>query len=651
MRSGLGLESSTRSVRNARSSGPSSSLVLLTLFTLSTSACHPPQAPRPQVAGPASVPTASPSAAPPASTSPSVPHRVILVSLDGASSQELHRLHREGAFSADGFERFFRDGAVSEGMVPVNPTLTSVNHISLATGATADKTGIVGNTYHPAGAEWGKTVSGFAADIGAETLWEAAKRQGKRVGVTTWPGADGLSERRKADWGMFYVNDPDRPSDLASLDAGQWQASAGTPPVKSRSPLRTATVASAPARGAEPDRYELFALDRTDDGKTDYDALAIRALPSGEPVVLARGAWSIFPCSVVVPGEEGGGSTRRRADCPVKVVDLDPDLAHVTLYFGAVYPLKAYPEGFAANLEERGLVWPGPPDDRRLEGRLAGRPGIDLETWNQQSAQFARFFGEAMLAAVARSDWDLLMSYVPVIDEAGHQLLLTDPRQREFSEARKRDFEAARRQTWQAVDREIARLLAAVDLQRTTVVLVADHGMTPIHTALDANVLLREKGLLVADAEGKVVPAQSPVIAVGGGGICHVYVQAGRQDLLPQLRALFSDWRIGGESPIEKIVSRAEAGELGLNSPNSGDLLLFAQEGYSFHLNGLKEGRAASPSQPYGMHGFLNHHADIHPIYLAIGAGVTKGDTRKLRSIDVAARVAAWIGMKPPGAM
>ena len=51
------------------------------------------------------------------------------------------------------------------------------------------------------------------------------------------------------------------------------------------------------------------------------------------------------------------------------------------LYFDAVYPLRAYPPSFQEQILARGLRWPGPPDDRRLEDGWDGRPGIDLETF------------------------------------------------------------------------------------------------------------------------------------------------------------------------------------------------------------------------------------------------------------------------------
>ena len=78
----------------------------------------------------------------------------------------------------------------------------------------------------PAGSPFVETVSGFAAPIGTETLWEAARRQGKRVGVNSWPGADDTAPNRRADWGMAYTNTPDRPAGLVTI-AGI----SGSPPV------------------------------------------------------------------------------------------------------------------------------------------------------------------------------------------------------------------------------------------------------------------------------------------------------------------------------------------------------------------------------------------------------------------------------------
>src|SRR5207253_1251279 len=134
----------------------------------------------------------------------------------------LQRLHKEGALSAGGFERFFREGQVADRLLPVNPTLTAVNHISLVAGYPPSQTGIVSNSFHRAGTPFLDIVSGFAAPIETETLWESVMRQGKRVGVVTWPGADAKATRRTADWGMVWLGEPERQPELVTLKRSDW---------------------------------------------------------------------------------------------------------------------------------------------------------------------------------------------------------------------------------------------------------------------------------------------------------------------------------------------------------------------------------------------------------------------------------------------
>ncbi|HEY0514468.1 MAG TPA: alkaline phosphatase family protein [Thermoanaerobaculia bacterium] len=584
------------------------------------------------------VPPAGPISPPP----PAPPRRVLLLSIDGASTDTLHQLYHEGALSAGGFARFFQEGQVADRLVPVDPTLTATNHISLATGYPAGRTGIVGNVFHAAGSPLPDTVSGFAAPIGTETLWEAARRQGKRVGVTTWPGADATTPRRRADWGMVYANNPDRRPDLVTVDNGLWEpAEQATKDrgIESRSPVLGLLVqVGSGAAGAQ--QFDLLAVDHTDDGKANYDSLVVIPPGSKKGFPLSPGHWADLPCQIAA------AAGPRDAVCPVKLLDLDLE-ASTHLYFGGVYPLQAYPEDFAAALAAQGLFWPGPPDDHRLEDAWAGRPGIDLGTWGEQAERFAHFFGESLIAAVQRPDWDLLMGYIPVVDEAGHQLLLTDPRQPGFSPERRDALAAARRRVWQAVDRELARLLAAIDLRTTVVAVVSDHGMTPVHTLLDPNVLLREKGLLAADPRGKVLANGTSAYAVGSAGVAHVYVAPGHEDLLPTLSDLFTGWTVEGEQPIERVLTRSQAAEIGLDSPNSGDLILFLREGYTAG-NSLREGKAASPTNVLGMHGYLNTHPDMYGIYMALGAGIAPGNAGTVRTPEVAGRVAGWMGIEKP---
>lgn len=563
----------------------------------------------------------------------------MLLSLDGASAEDLHQLWRDGALTAGGFRQFFEMGEVAERLVPVNPTLTAVNHISLATGAIPGQTGIVSNSFHPADdPDFLDRASGFDAPIGTETLWEAGKRQGKRVGIVTWPGADGKGPRRTADWGMIYVNDPVTPADLAVLARADWF------PVDPADPRLRGLRSFAPVlRTALPQRgIDLAAIDRKDDGRTAYDALVPLGPAERNRPVLTAGTWGSFLWTSpggVVPAS-------------LKVLAIAPDLSSTRIYLSGVFANASYPETFSRELAESGLVWPGAPDDRRLSDSWQGKPGIDLVTWVEQSERFTGFFGAALRFAAARNDWDLLMGYIPTIDEAGHQLLLTDERQPGFSPARRDEFATARRRVWQAVDRELAAFLRVLDLRETLVVIVSDHGMLPVHTAVDPNVLLRDQALLATEG-GRVIDAGTAVNAVSSGASSHVYLRPGPDDpdrarILANLRTRFTDWSVEGSRPIARVLAREEAGPVGLDHPNSGDLILFAAPGYTFHGGGLRDGRAAQPTMVLGMHGHLAGEPALDGVWLALGPGAQKGISATVRSVDVAHRVAAWLGIGAP---
>jgi predicted AlkP superfamily pyrophosphatase or phosphodiesterase len=621
---------------------------------------------------------------------PRLARRVVVVSLDGAGAAELQQLWRDDLLDEGGFARFFREGEVASALVPVDPTLAAPNHVSLATGAAPDHTGIVGNHFHPAGAPDFAKASGFNFPIGVETLWEAARRQRKKVAVVAWPGVDGSEPRLRADIGFSYVTSAERDPQLLVLKRSDWQPAAAAPHLASpsRSPVLGAHVALGGAGGAAAAGFDLYAVDRTDDSQENYDSVVVAvSAPAGTPARTAGGApaggaagaaggaratWTPSVANLEQSEPLGQGQWAEmifpdrggRSACWVKVLALDPGLEEVRLYFTGTYRLQAYPADFAKDLAESNLVWPGPPDDRRLAAAWHGQPGIDLDTWTEQAARFAAFFGGAMRrVATARDDWDLMLGTIPVIDEAGHALLLADSHQAGYSAARRDELARARRKVWQAVDHELRLLMAAVDLGRTTVVVVSDHGMAPVHTVIDLNALLRERGWLASPAARAAVTGGGDGIAayvIGDGGMAHLYLAkaaaapdaAARQRQLLELRDQLLAWRSGDDSPIERVLTRQEAADLGLDHPNSGDLILFANEGYAFDPGPEPSGAATfHPASAYGTHGYLAAHPDMQGVYLAIGKDVKPGSTSAaVQATDVAGRVARWLGMGKPAA-
>src|SRR5262245_64036931 len=86
-------------------------------------------------------------------------------------------------------------------MTSVLPTDTATNPISIATRAYPERTNIPANTFHDIDIKTSltATTSGFAAPIDAETLWEAAKKQGKKVITIAFAGADGRGDDRRGN--------------------------------------------------------------------------------------------------------------------------------------------------------------------------------------------------------------------------------------------------------------------------------------------------------------------------------------------------------------------------------------------------------------------------------------------------------------------
>jgi hypothetical protein len=311
----------------------------------------------------------------------------------------------------------------------------------------------------------------------------------------------------------------------------------------------------------------------------------------------------------------------------------------------------------AADLERRGLIWPNPPDGDALEATWEGKPGIDLATWTDQAVRFGDFFYDGLAYAASRPDWDLLLGYVPTIDEAGHELLLEEPRQPGFTPERRDTFAAARTKVWQGADRGLARLLKAVDLSTTTVLIVSDHGMTPVFARVDPNALLRDAGYAKLGPDGRVIPAESKALAVSNGGVSHVYLAPGvppdeRAKILADLSQRFARHKAQGRRAIAQVFGHDQLGPLGLDHPNSGDLVLFAALGITFAEKPLPGGAISAPTDVYGMHGYLyrggSHDRRLAGIYLALGRGVRKQAIGEVKNTDVAPRAASYLGIEAP---
>lgn len=180
---------------------------------------------------------------------------------------------------------------------------------------------------------------------------------------------------------------------------------------------------------------------------------------------------------------------------------------------------------------------------------------------------------------------------------------------------------------------------------RTTVIVVSDHGFKSAARIVRANAVLRERGLL--RVEGKTVTCDAFVIPEGGTGHLFVTDPANRARLLPQLKEMF-----GGVEGIDRVLDPAGYAEFGYPRPdqNQGmpDLLLAAKSGYAF--GGGQDGAAVidlPPNGSPGNHGYLATDPDMDAIFVAWGCGVRAGASAdKIRQVDVGPTIAALLGLE-----
>lgn len=585
---------------------------------------------------------------------PEPPRRIVVVSFDGAGGLDFAR-HRN-TLSPDGFLRAEREGVSAARLQTVTPSLTAVAHASISAGALPQATGIVSNTYWPAGGPLKARVDGFAAEPAVETLWEALARQGHRVAALSWPGVSGSSTRSSTPVGLRW----------ASLRSGGfvWRgpeegavlpdaAIALPPEVRSYSPPRLVRIEPTRGRdGAAPRPLRFVVVDTRDDGRREYDGLAALNEAGELEGRLRPGDW------LALSEKSDGVALRGRW---VKLLRLAPDASRVELYVGGIGQTEAWPDDFQRTLDRRCGFWPGPPDGALLSG-----PEPDVKSFLEMASRFSEFFTAAYEVAERRGDWDVLLGYQPLLDEVGHELTPPEPGAAGFDAARAERAEAAMRETWRIADRAAARYLRFLELGGD-VLFLSDHGQRPVRRVVHPAELLRRQGWITTDslAGRPVVRPDSPAdVAVSGGTALVVLNRAGEMPggvlspeegagVLADIAGYLRDLKDETGAPLfETVALRGEAATLGLDHPNVGDLVLLAGKGTALRGGFPKLGADAPivlPADVAGQHGY-GPDPSLDGIFFHVGPGLEPARLPLVRAIDVAARVAARLGLSPPGA-
>ncbi len=198
------------------------------------------------------------------------------------------------------------------------------------------------------------------------------------------------------------------------------------------------------------------------------------------------------------------------------------------------------------------------------------------------------------------------------------------------------------------VDEHVRDLVEAVEKaglkDRTTFVIMSDHGFINYTKTIQPNVLLKQEGL-IKEFGGKPVERKAWSFAQG---VAYIYLldPANREallaDLTPKLAAL---------EGISEVIAEADFAKYGMKTaaedPRMPDLILSAKDGYNFGNSVAGKDVVIALETQKGAHGYSPSDPLMDASFIASGNGVKKGVTLgRIANTDIAPTTAKLLGIE-----
>ena len=589
--------------------------------------------------------------------------RLILASLDGSAAPMVHDAVARGVMP--NLAALRARGATARGSITSLPATTAAGHASLFTGAWPDRHGVTGNRVALPAASLLEPVSGYRSEaLTAEPVWVTAARQGldatmlcatqdypyepydagKRFG-----GHFGKSLTFVTGYkGQMLDDAVYRAADLPLLTPSGW-----------RGARFAETAREVELAFADSTVYGLL-FDDPDDPANGFDTLLLsmnkdaaeaarlKARPPGDPAsfgsvtvsLSGQGLPVFFRLFALAPDASDLLLYRSRAGVFLSNRNLVPA--------AATKATGGFVGNAAAHLYEKGAL-----GKVLAEGGDGTAERRYLETVRLVERQFERL----LAFGATRTQWDVLVGYLPFPDEFlhlwwGHLDPLLPGHDAALAARLRPFFDEGLR----IADAYVGALVGYADAS-TVVAVGADHGMTSVRTRVRMNAALATAGLLSLDASGHVDLAHTRAyyLAEAGyflinrasrpGGIVapaeEDAVRAAVETMLSGLRDPNT-----GASPVADVIDPRRS-EWGRGGPHGGDVYFRLAPGAS--PTGELQGAVVYDAPATGEHLLDPQRPDMHASFAVAGPGVATGiDLDVIRQIDIAPTLAALLGIEPP---
>ena len=415
------------------------------------------------------------------------PKKLLILGLDGALPRLVQKFSEEG--SLPNISRLMGRGVFSR-VITTFPPLTAAAWAAITTGAGPGTVGVPSLMVHLPGEPLDEWHTSFDKRmIKVETLWEAARREEKRVALVNWPVTwplgieDGVQVAAALNppFRFFYMPLWDLASSaLWSIrkhpcDQVPGRAVQISPRRDDSRDLPATWEAlffdiEVPPTAERPRRY-LGALVRSE-GKT-YDQIVIFDETDAELARLKIGQRSDW---FVHDFETEDGAKRGRFW--FELIDLAPDASDFRLYQCAINTAEAYTDPPELTEELERAVGPYLEVD---DPWAYMNQWVEFDWYLDQLSQHNRWWMDATRHVLETQAWDVALSWVGTVDHMQHVIYgAIDPRSRHYDESQYEIYLDHHRRVYRELDEGVGKILEGVDLDETLVLLISDHGFSSI---------------------------------------------------------------------------------------------------------------------------------------------------------------------------
>ncbi len=594
--------------------------------------------------------------------------KVVMISLDGTPDYLLDRFLKDGTLPSDGaFAKIRKNGMVAEAVLPVNVASTGPSHLSIFTGASPAMTGIVGNSFRSIDQPWSSPLlTAFDQPIAAETIFQAAMRQRKKVITLNAVGVDQTNPERSADYVHVYpsIVGPSLVLDLSVTDSVALLQGEIVQKMKVSSNSPSKAVFEIFGKQSLP--LEIFQQDTVIDQANilvTQNQWVVRILESAgkERLVKIRGdQWS--PLSLSLQGKQYVVSFR--------LLSVNEKDSTIRLFMSAPAEVEISPSNFSEKVLSVVGLWPGEPENRKQTAGL-----IPEQVWFEQLDRLALYSKKLILAGMQEKDWDLLFGYFSTLDDVQHRYTLFHPKQLDYTADQGRRpaiYLSYLKRYFQLIDQYLLEIMDQAPTG-TNFVFFSDHGIIPIHTTVMLSNYLEYSGYAIS---------KQAIKTASSGNAAHIYINRAQLDsssysiYINQLQQVLRSFKDSstGQPVFQLIADHRTQKKYGLYHPTySGDLFVSCHNGYSISDRFLPEvpylvqnsfdpslfSNATEATRKFlvngtmnetgrAVHGCLSTVREGQSIFYSIGPDIPKKRIKKISALQIAPTIAAILGIQAP---